>query len=312
MTGKQSESYVLVQNQVLVAAGARFKVIDRLGSGGNSSVYMVQCVTGPHRGLLFAAKLFTRADKDDRLERFRVELDFLKNPQHPAVMRVHYDGTHPFVEEGGEVRQLPFYIAEYLPKTLRDGMRSGLLMVDKVTIAMQLLSALAYLSDNDPVIVHRDIKPENIFVKGRSAVLGDFGLLKAVGVGEGGEFSIGSLSNGIRHPRLYPSPELIEYSKGRVADISAKSDVFQLGLVFAEMFCGVSPLVDRKVFDQIELAELDGVPGSQGELIRTNIRRMLTIDVGARPSASDLFDPWDGVFMSVLDDARKLEGRAFW
>lgn len=312
MPPKPPDKYVLVQNQVLVAGGTRFKVIERLGRGGNSSVYMVQCVTGAHRGLLFAAKLFTRADKDDRRERFRVELDFLKNPQHPAVMRVHYDGTHPFVEEGGMV-ELPFYIAEYLPKTLRDAMRGGLLMVDKVTIAIQLLSALSYLSDNDPVIVHRDIKPENIFIKGRSAVLGDFGLLKAVGAGEQAEvFSIGSLSNGIRHPRFYPSPELVEYSKGRGGDVSAKSDVFQLGLVLAEMFCGVSPLVEREVFEEVELGELAAVPGGQGELVRTNIQRMLTLNPAQRPSAADLFDPWDGVFMSVLDDARKLEGKAFW
>ncbi|TNY02914.1 serine/threonine protein kinase, partial [Escherichia coli] len=61
--------------------------------------------------------------------------------------------------------EVPFYVSEYLPKTLRDAMSAGLLMVDKVAIAVQLLSLLCHLDELG--IIHRDIKPENIFIRGR-------------------------------------------------------------------------------------------------------------------------------------------------
>lgn len=300
--------YDLVEGFIVEADDERYRIIEKLGDGGNSSVYMAQCLSGKLRGLLFALKLFTRLDKPERLDRFEVELEFLKNQHHPAVMQIFGEGLH-FVSRQREVVKLPFYVAEYLPKTLKDSMRAGMFMVDKVAVMMQLLSALAYLAENN--IVHRDIKPENIFVKGKSAVLGDFGLLKAVGA-EDSDYTIDG-SGGIRHPRLYPSPELLEYAKGRLAGVDPKSDIFQLGLVAAEMFCGIHPLSpNRSALDDIELLPLPPSPGKSGVVVRGLILEMLTIDVAHRPSAADLFDGWDGVFNTVIANATALEGRSFW
>lgn len=303
----------IVKHLPLNCGGTRFRVIEQLGKGGNSSVFLVQCLNGPHQGLLFAAKVFTNTGDDARAARFQTELEFLKEPRHPAVMRVFYSGSHPLPGDD-RVIQLPYYVAEYLPRTLSDAIRSGLSITEKVSIAIQLVSALAFLEKNNPLIVHRDIKPENIFIKGRAAVLGDFGLLKSIGEpGSPNEFAIeGDLSKGIRHPRFYPTPELIEYAKGRLTELSPKSDVFQLGLVLSELFCGSSPLKERKVYDEIELDELSPVGGGEGGNIRTILGRMLAIDPDNRPLASELFDSWDGVFQRVVDDATRLEGKAFW
>jgi serine/threonine protein kinase len=255
----------LVPRQVVSAGNVRFKIIEKLGSGGNSSVYMVQCQNGEHRGLLFAIKFFDRPEKADRLARFNVELEFLKTTEHPAVVKVNYDGSHSY-SNGSSV---PFYITEYMPKTLHDAMKSGMLMLDKVTVAVQMISALAYLTESNPPVVHRDIKPENIFIKGRTATLGDFGLLKALGDSESAErFSIKSLSKGARYPRFYPTPDLVAYSKDNSVLVTNKSDVFQLGLVFSEMFCGQIPLEDRDVYDVVVFRFLGEVPGSLGSFIR--------------------------------------------
>ena len=52
---------------------------------------------------------------------------------------------------------------EYLPDTLWHAMKADSLdEAGKVSIVMQLLSALDYLSRRDPYVVHRDIKPKNI------------------------------------------------------------------------------------------------------------------------------------------------------
>jgi serine/threonine protein kinase len=292
---------------------ARYRVIERLGRGGNSDVYLCQAIAGPHKGLLLAAKLMTRIDREDRARRFQSELDFLQSVSHPGVMRVFDHGTQPFGPTGARV-EVPFYIAEYLPKTLREVMRGGILIVEKMAVALQLVSTLAFLAASDPQIVHRDIKPENIFIRGRTPVIGDFGLLKALGAeGVTTAFEMGDLSSGIRFPRLYPTPDLIAYAKDDSATPGPKSDVFQLGIVLTELFCDEFPIKQRtNPLDPIIVSELPSVGGGQGLAIRTVVARMLELDPNRRPDAEAVADAFNGIFSEVLADARKLEGKAFW
>lgn len=186
-------------------------------------------------------------------------------------------------------------------------------MVEKVTVALNMLSALMYISNAEVAVVHRDIKPENILFRGGSAVLGDFGLLKALN-GEAFEenFDMGSLSMGVRNPYMYPTPELIEYAKDDKKPLCGKSDVFQLGLVFSELFCGAHPLKQRnKALDEIIMESVPDFHGSNSMAIRPLIMEMLQFDVGRRQSAAELYDRWEGIFAGVIDDARRLEGSAF-
>lgn len=290
-----------------------YKVIERLGSGGNSDVYLCQATSGDHKGLLFAVKFMVNVARRDRVARFNSELNFLKSIDHPGILKVYDSGSFSFGPAGARA-EIPFYISEYLPKTLRDAMRAGMLMVDKVTVAMQLLSSLVFLGEQEMPVIHRDIKPENIFIRGRAAILGDFGLLKALGPEDVvSEFSINDLSKGVRHPRMYPTPELIEYAKSKGGVITSKSDIFQLGLVLAELFCGSHPLKARRgPLDEIELESLDIFSASNAQTIRGLIESMLELDVVRRPSALELFDRWEGPFNEVIADAQRLEGRAFW
>lgn len=290
-----------------------YKVIEGMGQGGNSSVYLCQAVSGAHKGLLFAAKLMTNVNRDDRVGRFIVEFDFLKTVDHPAVMKVYERGSVAIGSSKNRV-EVPFYIAEYLPRTLADALRAGMLMVDKVALAVHLLSGLAYLSALSTPIVHRDIKPENIFIRGRSAVFGDFGLLKALEPNElTSQFAIGDLSRGVRHPFFYPTPELVDYAKGNIEALTPKSDLFQLGLVLAEVFCGRSPLKSRAApLDEVQLEDLQQFYASNSGTISVLIQSMIQIDPELRYPVDVLLDRWEGVFSEVIVDARRLEGRAFW
>jgi len=133
----------------------------------------VRCSTGDNKGILFALKVFRRLSSTKRRERFLNESQFLKTCSHPAIMCVFDDGVYR--AQNGD--QYPFVIAEYLPSTLADVIRrKDVPMVQKVSLALDLVSALGYLDNLNQKVVHRDIKPQNIFVKGRSCVLGDFGL----------------------------------------------------------------------------------------------------------------------------------------
>ncbi len=158
----------------------------------------------------------------------------------------------------------PFMIMEYLPKTLAKVMRSGPSILEKVTYAFQLMSALDYLHAHKPSIIHRDIKPANIFIKGGSCVLGDFGLMKLVNEDEEEDKEFLKESIGAGMPFYYRTPDLVDYLNN-VASITTKSDIFQLGLVLAQLFTGWNPAKAAKNFtDPVELEPLSTIRSRLG------------------------------------------------
>lgn len=292
--------------------GNYYRVLQELGRGGNSQVYLVECIDGDFQGVLFALKLFIQLGNKTRLGRFHREVDFLINCDHPSIMKVYDRGVY-IQSVAGENYTFPFVIADYLPQTLYSAMRSGLGMVEKSAFTLQLLSGLSFLSAGERQIVHRDIKPENIFVRGKACLLGDFGLMKILGEEDGEEndreFVIES--TGPRLPRFYRTPDLVDYCREK-GELTVKSDVFQLGLVFAEMFSGVSPLRPcKKILDDVELNEIQSISGSQGALIKALIERMLLFSVDERPFARDLMDSWEGPFLDIVNLSHQLQGRIF-
>lgn len=290
-----------------------YKVIQPLGVGGNSVVYLVQCSRGEFKGVLFALKMFVNIEDNVRKQRFEAEIKFLKECEHPSIMQIYDTGV--YVESDGDDQLgFPYVIADYLPKTLRDRMLEGMGIAEKLAFSLQLLSALNYLASRNEPITHRDIKPENIFVKGRACVLGDFGLLKeGDGIDPSVDFKI-EPSSGVRFPRLYPTPDLIEYSKSKSppSPITPKSDVFQLGLVLAELFTGNLPIAVRKnPFDPIDIVDLGKIHGSQGAAIKSHIEKMLTKDAEKRPTADEIFDVFEGAFSEIVSLSHQLEGKIF-
>jgi serine/threonine protein kinase len=284
-------------------AGMIYQNLQLLGAGGNAATFLVLATSGPHRGVPFALKIFRRLSKPDRREAFLGEIDFLRGCEHPCIMRIFDSGTfkdkHPFV------------VAEYLPRTLLDVIRSGTSMVEKASYALQLLSAIDYLSSLSPPAVHRDIKPQNIFVKGRSCVLGDFGLIKRCRLDEETDRAVVKESAGVGMPSFYRTPDLVSYLRGE-RDITPKSDVFQLGLVLAHLFTGRNPQKKALQFtDPVETAPLLRFPGALYRPIADLIGKMLTPDPELRAPASEFIIPWQGIFMDAAKRAYELEGRVF-
>ncbi len=282
-----------------------YKCVQHLGTGGNAVTYLVLSTSGQNKGMLFALKVFRKLSQPERRQRFLNEITFLLSCDHPALMRVIDSGV--FNSPNGE---FPFVVAEYLPQRLFDVMRAGdATIAQKLTYVLQLLSALAYLSSRAPQVVHRDIKPQNAFVKGRSCVLGDFGLMKLLDGNVEEDREIFKESVGPGMPFFYRTPDLIAYAAGE-GDITTKSDVFQLGLVVAELFTGRNPAQKpNQHLDPLILDPLWHVPGGLGAPIATQIKRMLTIDPNARPDAVALLDPWQGIFQTAADRAHELDGR---
>lgn len=298
--------YIDIHQSIHAESDEWYKCVQLLGTGANAVTYLVLSTSGITEGVLFALKIFRRLSEDQRRERFLEEIRLLQGCDHPSIMKVHDSGV--FHTAGGD---FPFVVAEYLPLTLREVIRSRAApMTQRISYALQLLSGLAFLEDLDPPVVHRDIKPDNVFVKGRSCVLGDFGLHKILDGTEEPDREIFKESLGPGMPFFYRTPDLIAYARNE-APITTKSDVFQLGLVLAELFTGWNPARrPDDILDDFEMDDLRSIPGRMSGGIAALIRRMLVVEAEEREAASQLLDGWQGVFEEAVTLAHDLEGRA--
>ena len=261
-----------------------YRVLQFLGEGGNSLVFLVLALNGETHGVLFALKVFTRLSKPQRLDRFEQEAEFLRVCAHPAIMRIYDNGTYDH-KVADRTERCPFVIVDYLPQTLDQLISGTATTAERVSYTLQLLSALAYLDHHNPSVVHRDVKPKNIFVKGRSCVLGDFGLMKFLNEHDGIDREIYREAAGPGMPYYHRSPDLVAYAKGE-AELTTKSDVFQLGLVVAEMFTGINPSEPPKdILDPVVLRKLvaPNISGALGFGIHELIQQMLIFDEQKRP-----------------------------
>ena len=288
--------------EVIKSLGANYTCLQRLGVGGTAETYLGLASAGPLRGQLFAVKIFRRLSKPDWRQNFLDEVKFLQGCNHPAVMRVFDEGLH--------LDEHPFVVVEYLPNTLRDVLRTAPLMMAKMAYAVQLLSALEYLSLPQVTVVHRDIKPANVFRKGGTCVLGDFGLMKRLSINLERDQELLRASVGPRMPRNYRTPDLVEYYKGGPVP-TEKSDVYQLGLLFAEMFSGTNPQKPMTTGNFAEPVELRGffIEGGLGKPLKDLIEPMLDSDPVERPTAAELVVPWHGLFLEAARRSHALDGR---
>jgi len=164
------------------------------------------------------------------LNRFRNEVRTARQIAHPNVCRI-YD----IAEQDGHVFLSMEYIdGEDLAGVLR---RLGRPSREKsIEIARQICLGLAAAHENN--VLHRDLKPANIMIDGRGRVrITDFGLAGFLDELEQTESRAGTPA--------YMAPEQLTDGK-----VSARSDIYSLGLILYELFTG------KSVFDTNDIEEL--------------------------------------------------------
>jgi protein kinase-like protein len=204
----------------------RYRILGLLGRGGMGEVYRADDL---RLGQPVALKFLPAALSTDpaRLAQFHNEVRTARQVSHPHVCRVY---------DLGEVDRQLFITMEYvdgedLSLLLR---RIGRLPEDKgVDIARQICAGLAAAHERG--VLHRDLKPANIMLDGAGRVrIMDFSLAAA---GEVTDIRAGTPA--------YMAPEQLAGE-----DVSARSDVYALGLVLYEIFTG------RRAFEANNLSEL--------------------------------------------------------
>jgi eukaryotic-like serine/threonine-protein kinase len=158
----------------------------------------------------------------------------------------------------------------------------------KLVLLKTVAHSLKILHDLN--IVHSDLKPSNVLIKrtelGYTTKLIDFDSSYIVGVPPPPEEIVGTIN--------YYSPELVRYIQGAgsAADLTQASDIFALGLIYAEYLTGALPAFEP-AYHEAATAVLSGAPlrlpaGSAPAPVVGLVDQMLLRDPTARPAVAEV------------------------
>ena len=178
-------------------------------------------------------------------ERFLREIKITARLNHPHIL--------PLLDSG-EADGFLYYVMPCVQgETLRDRLnREGQLPIeDAIRTTSEVADALSHAHGHG--IVHRDIKPENIFLFAGQAVIGDFGIARAITAAGGERLTQTGMAVGTA---AYMSPE---QASGE-SRIDGRSDVYALGCVVYEMLAGAPPFTGPSAQAIMARHSLDPVP----------------------------------------------------
>jgi eukaryotic-like serine/threonine-protein kinase len=198
-----------------------------LGGGGMSRVF----VASEHRlGRKVVVKVLApdlaAAISADRFER---EIRLAASLQQANILPVI---------AAGDVNGLPFYTMPYVEgESLRARLAQGPVSIAlAVDILRDVAKALSYAHERG--VVHRDIKPDNILLSGRSAVVADFGIAKAIAAAQ--EKTSGATLTQLGTAVGTPSYMAPEQAAGDPST-DHRADIYAFGCMAYELLAGHPP-----------------------------------------------------------------------
>jgi serine/threonine protein kinase/Flp pilus assembly protein TadD len=200
----------------------RYKIIEKLGTGGMGSVYRVEDI---NIGQDIALKLIKSDIVSDKktIERFRNELKITRMISHRNVCRM-FDLAET---EGTFYITMEYVLGEDLKSFIR---RSGKLDIPKaISIAKEVCEGLN--EAHRLGVVHRDLKSNNIMIdKEGNARIMDFGIARSLR-------TKGLTGEGI----IIGTPEYMSPEQAEAREVDQRSDIYSFGVILYEMVTGRVP-----------------------------------------------------------------------
>ena len=217
-----------LRDQLQAALGSTYTIERELGGGGMSRVFVAE--ETPLGRRVVVKVLPEEIAGSVSVARFRREIAVAARLQHPHIVPVL---------SAGELGVLPYYTMPFVEgDSLRARLSHGELSVaDTVSVLRDVARALEYAHGKG--VTHRDIKPDNVLLAGRSAVITDFGVAKAItdatAVG-----TLTSIGVALGTP-AYMAPEQA------AADPTTdhRADIYAFGVMAYEMLAGHAPFAGR-------------------------------------------------------------------
>ncbi|HEX5873523.1 MAG TPA: protein kinase [Pyrinomonadaceae bacterium] len=249
----------------------RYRIVGLLGRGGMGEVYRADDLKlkQPVALKFLPASLTVNGAA---LARFYKEVSVARQISHRHVCRVYDVGEY----QGEHFISMEFVRGEELSSLLK---RIGRLPQDKaIEVARQLCAGLAAVHERG--VLHRDLKPANIMLDEHGEVrITDFGIAALASELDRRETS---------GTPAYMSPEQLEGH-----ELSAKSDIYSLGLVLYEIFTGKRAFEAASLQELIRLRRSDSTPTSPASivpeldpLVERVIFRCLERDPAKRPASA--------------------------
>jgi len=271
-----------LQVEIADSIAPQYELLKPLGAGGMGAVFLAR---EPALKRLVAVKVLTPQLASDARARARFEREARAAAalSHPNIVRVYAVGTT-------RTQGLPYIVMQYvqgptlalwMTQRRRVGERDARRVIGEVASAL----AAAHVRD----LVHRDVKPSNVLLEmetGRPFVV-DFGVSAALSRASD-ETKLTATGAVVGTP-VYMSPE-----QASGDTISAKSDVYSLGVMAYELLTGEPPFQASTAMGWAA-AHLRDTPtpvgrarrGLSPELARI-VDRCLSKDPDQRPSAADV------------------------
>jgi tRNA A-37 threonylcarbamoyl transferase component Bud32 len=203
-----------------------YRCVRRLAGGSMSQLYLAE---SEKAGSLLVIKvtpsMHDETGVDQSFERFLQEYEIANRLRHASIVHCH---------ELGVADDHAYLAMEYFPEgDLRRRIRTGVSPAEALELSAQIASALSAL--HAAGTLHRDLKPGNVLMRGTGHIaLTDFGLAKHAAV----ELDI--TDPGI----IFGTPHYMSPEQGHGEPVDVRSDLYSLGVILFEMFCGEKPFTD--------------------------------------------------------------------
>lgn len=223
----------------------KYELLEELGRGGMGVVYKAR-QKDLNRIVALKTILSHQFASEEEVRRFYLEAQAAGRLQHSNIVSIHevgqYLGQHYFTMDYISGNSLANNHSRPLSETSQNQ------FYEIASLIQQVSRAVHYLHSKE--IIHRDLKPSNILIDEKGvAYVTDFGLAKVFGLlQENSASEVQTQSGMIVGTPSYMSPE---QAAGQLDNISARSDIFCLGIILYELLTKVSPFKQNSPLDSL-------------------------------------------------------------